>query len=593
MSRSRPRNTRADPRPDGPGRGLKATGGPPDGTPVARPRIASLVLAGALLSVPASVARAAPGDTVRHAASVTGHIATESSQVLPAWTPCAAVATTYLRRIGGDESKPLRVDARLQSNLLVAFGIADHAQLDLSLPMILHQRGTTYEAGRFVTLPGAALGDLRVGARGTILRTPRRGFGLGVGFDVTAPTGDRSALTTLGGPTYTPSALAEYRGVRGITLAANLGYAVRPEVNLASEIGGDAVEYRLAARVPVSPREAFALFAELDGSASMVRGADSPLALRGGFRWSTRGGLVMNLWGGGAIVETLGLPTMQLGLSAGFAPVSRMRTEPAFEGNERPGAVALARAHDRALLASADAGPPSAPPARDDPDGDGVLASADRCPSVPEDLDGTDDADGCPELDDDRDGLPDVVDLCPLAPEVVNGYRDLDGCPDRRLADGGETFDTFDPRRLLPALHFARGSAQLDATLDAQLDEVAELLRLNPWIERLQVAVYVPATKHPDADRDLADARARALRSALAARGVDAWRVETLPAKTIPEGTAERVRLTLSGRARALDPVAPRPETLDRIIAEGRLDDEAEPETMQAQGPPTQPGSPR
>lgn len=563
----------------------------PDGCNVRFGRATRLSIAASLVALGvAPSALAAPGDTVRHSASVTGHVATDSSQVLPAWTPSAAVATTYLQQFGPLTDDRPAVDARLQSDLLFAFGIAGWAQLELDLPMVLHQRGTTYDGGALVSLPGASVGDLRIGARGTILRTPRRGFGLGVGFDATVPTGSDEALTAFGGPTFTPSVLAEYRGPRAITVAANVGYAVRPEVNMASAIGGDVVEYRLGIRVPVAPREAFALFAELDGQAAMVRGADSPLALRGGFRWQTRGGLVMNLWGGGGVLTSVGLPTMQVGLSAGFAPAARMRNAPAFEGNERPGAIALARTHDPALRQALSAPPPAPPANPSDPDGDGVLAKADLCPSVAEDRDGVDDSDGCPELDDDRDGVRDLVDLCPSAPEVVNGYRDLDGCPDRVLADGkGETYETFDPRTILPALHFAPGSAKIDATLDGQLDEVAELLRLNPWIERLQLGVFVPQSKDADADRRLAEARTAALRSALQARGVDTWRVEALPAKTVPGGTPERVRLTLSGRARALDPVAPRPATLERIIAESQDPNAQTPDTMEAQGPDQDP----
>ncbi len=535
--------------------------------------------------------RAAPGDTVRHSASVTGHLATDSSQVLPAWTPSAGVATTYLRSFEAPQPGS-RVDARLQTDLLLAFGIAHWAQLEMDLPMVLHQRGETLEGNGVVSLPGASVADLRIGARGTILRTPRRGFGLGVGFDATLPTGSEDALTTYGGATYTPSVLGEYRGPRGIILATNLGYSVRPEVNFGGPVGGDAIPVRLAVRVPVAPRDAFGVFAEADAQASMVRSADSPVALRGGFRWETRGGLVLQLWGGGSVISSIGLPSMQLGLGVAFAPARRVRSEPAFQENERPTAAALAQDHDRALLSALDRTPPPRLARPSDPDGDGVLAQADLCPSVAEDADGNEDGDGCPELDDDRDGVPDALDLCPSAPEVINGYRDLDGCPDRRLAEGGETFEVFEPRQVLPALHFAEGSAVMDATLEAQLDAIAELLRLNPWIERLQLAVFVPKTADTVADGRLALARTEAIREGLGARGVDAWRVEALPAKTVASGTPQRVRLTLSGRARALDPIAPAPATFERIIAEAQDTTSAAPDTMQAQGPePTQPAS--
>ncbi len=65
-----------------------------------------------------------------------------------------------------------------------------------------------------------------------------------------------------------------------------------------------------------------------------------------------------------------------------------------------------------------------------DSDSDGVPDEADRCPVTPEDVDGFEDEDGCPEPDNDQDGVPDVNDRCPDAAETPNGISDDDGCPD-------------------------------------------------------------------------------------------------------------------------------------------------------------------
>jgi outer membrane protein OmpA-like peptidoglycan-associated protein len=70
-------------------------------------------------------------------------------------------------------------------------------------------------------------------------------------------------------------------------------------------------------------------------------------------------------------------------------------------------------------------------PGLSDGDGDGVPDAFDRCPDVPEDRDGIDDADGCPEADADGDGIPDERDACPTQAEIFNGLLDDDGCPDR------------------------------------------------------------------------------------------------------------------------------------------------------------------
>ena len=65
-----------------------------------------------------------------------------------------------------------------------------------------------------------------------------------------------------------------------------------------------------------------------------------------------------------------------------------------------------------------------------DSDGDGIPNQNDKCPNEPEDRDGFQDADGCPDLDNDGDGIPDVDDKCPNDKEDFDGFQDDDGCPD-------------------------------------------------------------------------------------------------------------------------------------------------------------------
>ncbi|HTR72990.1 MAG TPA: outer membrane beta-barrel protein, partial [Solirubrobacteraceae bacterium] len=65
-----------------------------------------------------------------------------------------------------------------------------------------------------------------------------------------------------------------------------------------------------------------------------------------------------------------------------------------------------------------------------DRDHDGIPDAQDKCPDQPEDKDGFQDDDGCPDPDNDGDGIPDAVDKCPNEPETKNGYQDEDGCPD-------------------------------------------------------------------------------------------------------------------------------------------------------------------
>src|SRR5205823_1003513 len=66
-------------------------------------------------------------------------------------------------------------------------------------------------------------------------------------------------------------------------------------------------------------------------------------------------------------------------------------------------------------------------PALRDTDGDGIADANDLCPNEPEDMDGFEDQDGCPEPDNDHDGVLDEVDQCPLDAETINGNDDEDG----------------------------------------------------------------------------------------------------------------------------------------------------------------------
>ena len=84
------------------------------------------------------------------------------------------------------------------------------------------------------------------------------------------------------------------------------------------------------------------------------------------------------------------------------------------------------------VLPAASLPPTERPPAKlgSDRDHDGVRDAQDQCPGVPEDKDGFEDDDGCPDPDNDGDRIPDVDDLCPNEPENYNGIEDEDGCPD-------------------------------------------------------------------------------------------------------------------------------------------------------------------
>ena len=106
-----------------------------------------------------------------------------------------------------------------------------------------------------------------------------------------------------------------------------------------------------------------------------------------------------------------------------------------------------------------------------DSDGDGVGDEEDLCPEQPEDRDGFEDADGCPETDNDRDGTPDGNDRCPVSPGLPANHgcpdealdTDADGVPDVADACAGQPED-------LDGFEDADGCPDLDNDADGVLD---------------------------------------------------------------------------------------------------------------------------
>lgn len=528
----------------------------------------------------------------RYAASTESHVTTESSQVLPAWTPSVVLMNSY-GQVLADRAKSdaWRVDRRVTTHLLVAFGIADWVELDLGLPMLVHQSGSTANTTAESALQPAAFGDVRAGLKGTFLRSRDRGFGLGASFDMTFPTGDRQALWGEAGITYAPQLLAEFRGYHGIETALNVGYVVRPDTEYSGYVLGDVVTYRAAVRIPVGRQLNFALTGELDGNIGVVDGSASPLTALGGFRWRMRSGVVLGMYGGGAVVRSFGVPDVQGLLSVGYVPPARVGRERAFAGNKTPDALALARRYER--VAALHRTPKTQPPINpDDLDRDGVLALADACPRVAEDLDGFDDEDGCPELDNDRDGIRDSLDMCPTSPEVTNGWADWDGCPDHWVAEGkGVSTTRFDPAVDLPQIAFPEGAAELDARGAAAVTELAELLRLNPWIGEIDLSVGVQIGNGETSEVVLADARASALAGALDDAGVDRWRYAIVDAALVEPGRDEIVAITVRDHATGLRPMAPPVERREDRLADA-VNTEVQRRETEAKPPATPDGAP-
>ncbi|HEU4733664.1 MAG TPA: OmpA family protein [Kofleriaceae bacterium] len=125
-----------------------------------------------------------------------------------------------------------------------------------------------------------------------------------------------------------------------------------------------------------------------------------------------------------------------------------------------------------------------------DRDRDGIPDALDRCPDEPEDLDGFEDDDGCPDPDNDQDGVPDGDDRCPDA----SGLAELRGCPDGD-ADGIADLDDHCPTEPEDVDGFEDhdGCPEPDNDQDGVLDR-ADACPFDPGPAENQGC--------PDADRD-------------------------------------------------------------------------------------------
>ena len=150
-----------------------------------------------------------------------------------------------------------------------------------------------------------------------------------------------------------------------------------------------------------------------------------------------------------------------------------------------------------------------------DNDRDGILDAQDNCPNDPEDIDGFEDEDGCPDPDNDKDGLLDAVDKCPNEPENFNGIEDEDGCPEvpkRVFISGGKI-------QILDKIYFEFNKAVIRPESYDILNQVAETLKQNPQILKVEIQGHTDSRGPDQYNLDLSSKRAASVRTYLVDRG--------------------------------------------------------------------------
>jgi OmpA-OmpF porin, OOP family len=178
-----------------------------------------------------------------------------------------------------------------------------------------------------------------------------------------------------------------------------------------------------------------------------------------------------------------------------------------------------------------------------DNDKDGIYDAQDQCPDQPEDRDGFQDLDGCPDFDNDKDGIADSLDKCPNQPETYNGYKDEDGCPDEKPEEIKQTL-------ILKGVNFKTASAELLEESYYVLENVFNSLEAFSSV-KIEIAGHTDNQGGDSYNMALSYDRAKTVMNYLVQRGISPDRIvakgygKTRPIapNDTPEGRAKNRRV--------------------------------------------------
>ncbi len=156
-----------------------------------------------------------------------------------------------------------------------------------------------------------------------------------------------------------------------------------------------------------------------------------------------------------------------------------------------------------------------------DKDGDGINDDKDRCPDEPEDKDGFQDEDGCPDLDNDGDGVPDEKDQCPNEP----GVPEENGCPKKYKL----VVVKKDRIEIKQQIKFKTNSHQIIGAQSFEiLKEVAQALKDNAHIKKVRIEGHTDSVGNDAYNLKLSQRRADSVMAALIKEGIDPARLEAV-----------------------------------------------------------------
>jgi hypothetical protein len=330
---------------------------------------------------------------------------------------------------GTTEGTSYPIEHQTTGELLAAIGLFERFQLGVGVPYTFYLSGDIVDRMGVPTtqrLTENGIGDTRIEAKAQLATLGEdEQYSIAASAGITLPTSkavDRPYY--LGDKSVTGRIKAIGQAQLGpVRAAANLGLLFRGvSSNFATSVGNQLL-YGLAAAYELDNR--IEVILEAHGRSGLNEFAEfytdvNPFEIDAAVRWG-----VTSMWsvmggGGKGIGNGVGAPQTRLFVGAQFNPDFRDRDhDGVYDIDDK----CPDQPEDRDGFNDKDGCPDL------DNDNDGIPDAQDKCANDAEDLDQVDDEDGCPDPDNDKDGVPDLNDPCPNAAEDGKGKRPKDGCP--------------------------------------------------------------------------------------------------------------------------------------------------------------------
>jgi hypothetical protein len=303
-------------------------------------------------------------------------------------------ASDLLQASPSDDENVDIVGHRFAGTLSIEGGVGGRIALGLTMPLVFYQSGDLVSDGE-PDLPATALGDPWLHARYRLFgdaanggEQRRDGPGVALQFNAALPIAGDDAFAGEPDARVHTQLLGDMH-LLGAGLGGSLGWLHRFEGRRVYGVRvHDEMTFGAALELPIPPLFPLSGLLEVRGATDFRSSATTALEGELGARLRFAG-VVLTLAGGLGFANGIGTPDARVIAGVWFVPSSS------------------------------------------DTDRDGIPDSKDQCPPLPEDMDGFQDSDGCPDPDNDNDLVPDVDDLCPNQEALEGHDDDEDGCTDK------------------------------------------------------------------------------------------------------------------------------------------------------------------